>query len=265
MKIAVIGCGWLGLPLAISLKDSFSVVLGTTTTESKVRILQEYGIVPVLANWNPELQLDTIDSSQFNSLDKVIICIPPLVKKNGELFHVEQIKSILKIIPATATVYYTSSTSVYPSLNTEMNEDFPLTIDTTENKTLWLAEQLILERKGVIIRLGGLCGNDRLLIRHFAGKEINSSGSEPVNLIHQYDAVNAIKAIIMQDLAVSVFNLCAPEHPSKKEFYTLQAQKYSYEPPLYVGTVPSSYKLITTNLFTSTIAYPFKFANPIDF
>ncbi|RUA14157.1 MAG: short-chain dehydrogenase, partial [Flavobacteriia bacterium] len=45
-SIGVLGCGWLGLPLAQRLVESGFEVHGTTTSIEKVQQLQRLGIVP---------------------------------------------------------------------------------------------------------------------------------------------------------------------------------------------------------------------------
>jgi len=43
-QIAVLGCGWLGFPLAISLIEKGYLVKGSTTSESKLSDLKSKGI-----------------------------------------------------------------------------------------------------------------------------------------------------------------------------------------------------------------------------
>ena len=43
-KIAILGCGWLGLPLATSLLSKGYEVKGSTTSESKLDVLKNAGI-----------------------------------------------------------------------------------------------------------------------------------------------------------------------------------------------------------------------------
>ena len=44
LNLAVVGCGWLGLPLAVSLKNKNYSVIGTTTFINKIPSLKELGI-----------------------------------------------------------------------------------------------------------------------------------------------------------------------------------------------------------------------------
>ena len=45
-KIAILGCGWLGLPLAKSLLSKGHEIKGSTTSESKLEVLKNAGILP---------------------------------------------------------------------------------------------------------------------------------------------------------------------------------------------------------------------------
>ncbi|RYE24983.1 MAG: SDR family NAD(P)-dependent oxidoreductase, partial [Sphingobacteriaceae bacterium] len=47
-KISILGCGWLGLPLAKLLVAKGWQVKGSTTTFEKLNLLQEAGIEPFL-------------------------------------------------------------------------------------------------------------------------------------------------------------------------------------------------------------------------
>jgi 3-hydroxyisobutyrate dehydrogenase-like beta-hydroxyacid dehydrogenase len=47
-KISILGCGWLGLPLAkVLVKNGFSVK-GSTTTQDKILVLKQLGVDPFL-------------------------------------------------------------------------------------------------------------------------------------------------------------------------------------------------------------------------
>ena len=47
-KIAILGCGWLGLPLAKKLIESGYTINGSTTRPEKIKTLRDNGIQPFL-------------------------------------------------------------------------------------------------------------------------------------------------------------------------------------------------------------------------
>ena len=55
MKISILGCGWLGLPLAESLIKDGHEVKGSTRDPEKLGQIREQGINPFLLELSPEL------------------------------------------------------------------------------------------------------------------------------------------------------------------------------------------------------------------
>ena len=111
-KISIIGCGWLGMPLALSLINKGFEVSGSTTSTYKLVELKSNGIVPFLIDINSENNY-----SQFLNADILIIAI---TSKNSEAFKnlIEQIeKSQVK------KVLFVSSTSVYKNSNNKVTEE----------------------------------------------------------------------------------------------------------------------------------------------
>ena len=96
MKISILGCGWLGLPLGKFLVEKGHVVKGSTTSEDKISLLASVGIEPFLIKFSPQMEtmqssdyrLTTLNDdnsiSQFLDSEVLIICIPPRAGKFGE-------------------------------------------------------------------------------------------------------------------------------------------------------------------------------------
>ena len=59
-KIAILGCGWLGLPLAKSLLSKGYKVKGSTTSESKLEILENAGVLPSKFSWKKTKSLELL-------------------------------------------------------------------------------------------------------------------------------------------------------------------------------------------------------------
>ena len=55
LKIAIIGCGWLGLPLAKKLIKEIFIVKGSTTSKEKISVLKTEKIEPFLIDLNKKL------------------------------------------------------------------------------------------------------------------------------------------------------------------------------------------------------------------
>ena len=145
MKISILGCSWLGLPLGKFLVERGHQVKGSTTSENKFPLLQNVGISPYLLQFSPAIEGEKL--SDFLQSEVLIICIPPRAGKFGEDYHIQQIQSLASAL-ATSTIQsiiYTSSTSVYPDLNKEVTENDVV----NENSALIKVENLLKNLKNI--------------------------------------------------------------------------------------------------------------------
>ena len=93
-RIGIIGCGWLGLPLAKTLILNNYKVKGSTTTKNKLEILKKEGIEPYLIEITENSISESINSF-LNELDILIINIPPKIRKEGEINYSNKIQNII--------------------------------------------------------------------------------------------------------------------------------------------------------------------------
>jgi nucleoside-diphosphate-sugar epimerase len=262
MKISILGCGWLGLPLGKFLVEKGHAVKGSTTSEEKMDLLESVGINPFLINFSPKI---TNNISQFLDSETLIICIPPRAGKFGEDFHVQQIQSLIENLGDSPikSVIYTSSTSVYPELNKEMTEED----EVIENHALIRVENLLksISKNITILRCGGLMGEERIPAKYFAGKTINT-GKIPVNYVHQEDVIQIVTMILEKGFWNETFNVVAPEHPVREEVYLKNCEDLGFEKPIFEE--PSEaipYKIISPQKLILRTGYGFLFSNPLDF
>jgi nucleoside-diphosphate-sugar epimerase len=268
MKVSIIGCGWLGLPLSQYLIAKGVNVKGSTTTPSKLNILRSLGIKPYLISLHPGLK--SSDIIDFLDSEILIINIPPSLKTRPSEFHVEQIKTLLANIPGSAVtkIIYISSTSIYPDLNKEVKEDNVQTITEAANKTLALAEHLIRNNKAtefLVLRCAGLTGYDRILVKHFSGKTGLPDGKKPVNLIHRDDVVSLIFHLLSTSLWNQTYNICSPHHPERQRFYTELALKFQYQVPQFDPYHQGTYKIVNSDRITTDLKYKFIYPDPLNF
>ncbi len=227
-KIGVIGCGWLGLPLAKFLSDSGYAINGSTTSPEKLNVLKQNNIVPFL------IQLgDTGNATNLNvflDVDLLIINIPPGRASNSADTYLDKL-SYLKSEIANSPIkkiIFISSTSVYAESNgihTENSESFG-----TEASQIRLrkAENLFTNLPNIettVIRMAGLIGPERHPGRFFSGKKDIPNGLSPVNLIHLDDCIGIIYKVIADGLWNDIVNGAAPTHPTKMKFYDLASVK----------------------------------------
>ncbi len=99
-RISILGCGWLGFPLAQRLlSDDISCqVKGSTTSSDKIEKFKQSGIEGFLLNLNPEISGNEDEIKSFFDCDALIISIPPRLTKNETDFHPRQIQSVIEHI-----------------------------------------------------------------------------------------------------------------------------------------------------------------------
>jgi nucleoside-diphosphate-sugar epimerase len=221
VKIAVIGCGWLGLPLAKKLLQQKYVVFGSTTNSANLSILENFGIIPFLydgtsADSMPDWSAD---------IDFLILNFPPSKSEN----YPKQIASILQQFPPTCKVIFTSSTGVYQEIEGNVTEDSGVKKD----HPVFLAETevRIAQQNYTILRLAGLIGPNRHPAKFFSGRTITDANMF-VNLVHLNDVVAAIEQIIKHGCENKTFNVCSPEHPKKATYYLEKTKELQIAAPL---------------------------------
>lgn len=267
MRVSIIGCGWLGLPLGEYLAFKGHEIKGSTTRVSKIIELNKAGIEPFLLSLIPEIDCENFD--ELVDSEVIIINIPPRVKKNGEAYHLTQIEKLSKGIKDSfqgknlPKIIFISSTSVYPDNSQTVTEE--ALVD--ENHILIKVENLLKRvfDKVTILRSGGLMGYDRFPAKYYAGKPFDNWASG-VNYLHQDDAILAISHIISQNIWNETFNVCSPIHPPRKEIIEKNCMDLNIDLPVFIEPelqIPN--KIISPEKLIYKTNYQFKYPNPFDF
>jgi nucleoside-diphosphate-sugar epimerase len=202
-SISIIGCGWLGMPLALALKNHGFKVQGTVRTLSKTERFNNSGIHFYQLDLNPENECIPEIDSEFWQSDIFILTIPPTEPSN----YCKGISKILDMIakqPRRLSIIYTSSTGIYGKGKGLTEETSPPKPDRSGAAAVVECEELLLGKKDIfdvcILRLAGLVGPGRAPGRFFAGKKNLGSGSSPVNLVQLDDCVGIIVRLIEQEI-----------------------------------------------------------------
>lgn len=260
-RIGILGCGWLGLPLAASfVKDGFDVD-GTTTSEKKIAKLKNKAINPFLIR----LSEDGIDGSITNFLSKttiLVINVPPKLRGDNAENYFQKIKLLHQAIKKSDVkkIIFVSSTSVYGDNRGDVTEATTPKPVTDSGKQLLACEELFRddqELQTTIIRFGGLIGDDRHPANFLAGKKGLSNGSAPINLIHQVDCIRIIKSIVKEAWWNELFNAVYPHHPSKKEYYTRICLKKNLPIPDYLNDTSQVEKCVRSQRLITVKGFRF--------
>ncbi len=265
-SISILGCGWLGVPLAKHFLGKGIVVKGSVTNDEKFGMLRDAGILPYrIILSDTEVILDDPD---FFKCDVLVISIPPRRIADIEQVFPSQIRRLIPFILKSGIqkAIFISSTSVYPDQNQLALENEILFPDKASGRALVEAENLLREQSGfktTIVRFGGLIGADRNPAR-FLLKSAQPIANAPVNLIHQDDCIGIISAIIKQELWGETLNACCPEHPMKKDFYEKAAIQSGLPVPV-ISEELSAYKTIDSSKLIRLLNYQFIYSSPMDY
>ncbi|MFN3967291.1 SDR family oxidoreductase [Flavobacterium sp.] len=261
-NISILGCGWLGLPLAKSLIAKRFSVKGSTTSLEKVSVLQNAGIDAFQIALSEKEISGEMDSFLSNS-EILIIDIPPKLRGNASENFVAKIKTLLPFIEKSGIqrIIFVSSTSVYTDENSIVTEESIPQPDTESGKQLLEAEQILQSNsnfKTTIVRFGGLIGEDRHPIRFLAGRQDIENPEAPINLIHQIDCIGIIESIIEQDFFGETFNAVTPFHPTRKDYYTQKAAALGLSLPEFNESKRSVGKTILSDKIATVLGYTFQ-------
>lgn len=251
--VAVIGCGWLGLPLAKRLVENGYIVAGTTTSPEKLSELTDIGIDARV------FRLGETSWKEIPLAQTYFINIPP----SGVQNYVQNVDLLAQHLPISAKhIFFCSTTSVYADgdeVEVSEGDVIPgakLSSSEPNEARHGTARQDLIDAEGAfwrlgkttILRLAGLYGGDRHPVRYLSGRSNIAKPNAPVNLIHREEIVEIVTKMILEpDAAVNdVFNISASEHPSRKEYYTDVAKRTNMSPPYFDEKDTSGGKTIST-------------------
>ena len=264
--VLVLGCGWLGLALARSLVQAGHRVVGTSTTPENIDHMRADGIEPHLLRLGAEFSpaADALLHRLLADTDVLVLNVPPRAAAAGA--YPMLLRPVHRAVAAAGTkcVLFVSSTSVYPNEPRLMRETDALSTRDAASDIL-RAEGHFVPRygqwKSTVVRLGGLFGPDRAPGRFLAGRQGRGQGNAPVNLVHLTDVVGVLTGIIQQNLWGHTFNVCADQHPRRRDFYPAAARFLKLESPVFEPEDEAvvSGKTIDSSAIRSLLPYQFQY------
>ncbi|HKM98601.1 MAG TPA: SDR family oxidoreductase [Buttiauxella sp.] len=268
-KVAIVGLGWLGMPLAMSLSARGWQVTGSKTTLDGVEAARMSGIDSYQLQLTPELICDSDDLDALLDVDALVMTLPARRTGEGDDFYLQAVQEIVDSALAhnIPRVIFTSSTSVYGEREGTVKETTPLEPVTASGRVLKELETWLHDLPGTsvdILRLAGLVGPERHPGRFLAGKTDVANGSHGVNLVHLEDVISAITLLLQAPKGGHIYNLCAPGHPSRSEFYSLMARQMNLEAPNFRAEAQKGHgKLVDGNRICNELGFEYQYPNPL--
>lgn len=263
-RIAILGLGWLGLPLAKHLFEKGYEITGSTTSSEKLmQLLQSRLAVRII-----KVSINNVQGNWKNfiqDIDTLIINIPPGKKDNRIESYAMQLEQIAQRCDPSLKVVFVSSTSVYGNNNQIAFEDSETIPTKVSGKHVLAAEKVIQTHFGenaTIVRFAGLFGPDRHPARFLKADTVLANPNGKINLIHLDDCIALITTIIEKDIYGEIFNGCADEHPTRSEFYTKAAYALSMDAPQYNATLPPTGKVVSNEKSKNVLGMVYTYAAP---
>ena len=260
-QISILGCGWLGLPLAKSLLQNGFSIKGSTTSLEKISLLESEGITPFLVRLEEQqISASVIDFLADSQI--LIINIPPKLRGGSTENFVAKITTLLPFIENSTVekVLFVSSTSVYGEDNEFVSEVTVLNPDTEGGRQLAIVENVLQKNnrfQTTILRFGGLISDERNPVRFLSGRENIENPDAPINLIHQDDCIGIIEKIIALNSWDETYNAVAPFHPTRQEYYTQKATELNLALPKFAALNTIVGKTILNNKLIEVLEYSF--------
>ncbi|HAP82963.1 MAG TPA: NAD(P)-dependent oxidoreductase, partial [Enterobacteriaceae bacterium] len=126
-KVAIVGLGWLGMPLALALNARGWQVTGSKTTLDGVEAARMCGVEAFQLQLQPELVCDSAELDVLLNVDALVLTLPARrTGGNGEFYH----QAVQEIVDSALAhgiprIIFTSSTSVYGDSEGTFKESSP--------------------------------------------------------------------------------------------------------------------------------------------
>lgn len=234
MRIAVLGCGYVGEAAAIHWKKEGLTVTATTRQSNRIAYLQTIADHVFLLGPQPfGLFLSTQDA--------LLISVAPDASSDYASTYLHTAQLVAKEAsrtPSLKQILYTSSLSVYGDHIGNWVDETTLPAPLSENSKILLeAEQVLLNcssenLKVCIFRLGEIYGPGREIearIKRMIHTPFAGTGDSYTNLIHQTDIVSALDFALKKNLQ-GIYNLCNDIHIPRRLFYQEICQRENLPP-----------------------------------
>jgi nucleoside-diphosphate-sugar epimerase len=272
MRVLIIGCGYVGLPLGIELVRLGHEVFGLRRNTAAENELKSAGLKPIFADIT---QLDELKKLPCD-FDWVVNCVAANGADYSEVYlrGTKNIVAWLENSPPKKFVY-TSSTSVYAQNDGSLvNENSPAEPLAETSKILVATEKVLLaafaEKKfpAVILRVAGIYGPQRgHLFRQFLKNEarLDGDGARFLNMIHRDDVIGAIIAALKNGRAGEIYNAADDAPVSQLNLYKWLAERLEKKlPASETENLPArkrgvTNKRVSNEKLKSELKYEFQF------
>lgn len=266
-SVAIVGLGWLGLPLAKHLQNLGWQVKGSKRTYDGVEAMRLLRLETYYLELMPEINADPDELTHLFSVNSLVINIPP----SQYFFDIQQyiigVENVIQeaLLQGVQHIIFISSTSVFPNLTGCYAENSLAQPDSHVGQGLLEIEQRLLAFQHIdidIIRFAGLVGKDRHPIYSLSQRNLIKGGNQPINLVHLEDCARAIELLLETPSAQRLYHLAAPVHPTKADYYTTIAEKLRIKAPHFICSEDDPRRIILANKICDELGFVYQYPDP---
>ncbi len=229
MRVLVVGCGYVGQPLAEKLAEAGHEVFGLS------RKPPEFGarVVPIACDITRGDELKRVPPA-YDAVINTASSSKGGVEEYGAVY-LGGARHLLAHLRFQKYIW-TGSTSVYAQGDgVVVTEESPAEPTSATSRILRETEDLLLQGgQGIILRLAGIYGPDRghLFQQYLRGEaRMHGGGGRWLNMIHREDAVGAIMAALKTARAGEIYNVTDDEPVTERDFFMWLAKRLKRELP----------------------------------
>ena len=243
MRVLIIGCGYVGLPLGAELVRRGHEVHGMRRSTGGPE-MRAAGIQPIVGDIT---RADTLPQL-VGGFDWVVNTVSS--SKGGidayRSVYLEGTRNLLAAlgVAAPARYVFTSSTSVYGQIDgSAVTEASPAEPSSATSRILVEAENLLREAHhklsfpSIVVRLSGIYGQGRgYLFQQFLKGEasLTGDGKRYINMVHIEDVVGGMIALLQKGIPGEFYNLSDDLPVTQLEFFEWLAKRLGREMPPFV-------------------------------
>jgi nucleoside-diphosphate-sugar epimerase len=278
MRVLIVGCGYVGLPLGAELVRLGHEVFGLRRSASAEKELKAAGIKPLVADIT---KLETL-AELPREFEWVVDCVSSTGggAEDYRQLYLQGTRNLIEWLSAAPPkkFVYTSSTSVYGQTDgSQVKETSPTEPFAETAKVLLETERLLLtavadrQVPAVILRVAGIYGPGRgHWFKQFLINEarIEGDGSLFLNMIHRDDVVGCIIAALKNGRVGEIYNAVDDEPVSQVNFFQWLAATVGKYPPASMPENPSenrkrgvTNKRVVNRRLKMELGYQFKYPN----
>ena len=276
MRVLIVGCGYVGLPLGAELVKQGHEVIGVRRAQDAEAELKAAGIQPRVADITKPEDLAKLPAP-FDWVVNAVSSSKGGVEEYRQVYLNGTRNLIEWLTPAPPKKFvYTSSTSVYGQTDGALVKETSSTGPASETgKVLVAAEKLLLGAvadgrfPAILLRVAGIYGTGRghLFLKYLKGEaKMTGKGERLINMIHRDDLVGIIMATLKNGRPGEIYNAVDDEPVAQIHFFRWLSETLGkWMPPFAAEAEAGDHKRGLTNKRVSNrrlkmeLGYQFKY------